>query len=317
MESCFHTLCNPIIVGCKLYTTNTATAFVADGYYSDGTNCYHVVSGVVTSIVPCTTGTYTYQPFGYASRWYNDVTTSPDGSSVIAAAVQEAVQGGTGGLYESINEGALVLETGTFGPLWQHITTNMTTGDIFATKAGSGIIYKQTGGVGAYDPYVTLPNIFIDGLSCSNNNLYAINSAGGSDPTNILKQTNMTGSFNQIYSTAGAMRILHCAPNNDIYYHAPNETPKKLYKQTGGVGPFVGIYDINNVNGITVTPSGDLYFTNTYNVYKQVGGGGPLNIDFTSVNPVYGIHSNQAGKIYFVTNRISSFVGDVWRQVYS
>ena len=57
MESCFYTSCNPIIVGCKLYQNNSATAFVADGYYSDGTNCYHVVSGSVTEINPCTSGT--------------------------------------------------------------------------------------------------------------------------------------------------------------------------------------------------------------------------------------------------------------------
>lgn len=55
MESCFYTLCSPIIVGCKLYQNNTATLLVVDGYYSDGTNCYQVTSGVVIAITSCTT----------------------------------------------------------------------------------------------------------------------------------------------------------------------------------------------------------------------------------------------------------------------
>ncbi len=56
MTSCFYTTCNPIIVNCKLYTTNAATAFVADGYYSDGTNCYQVTGGIVQTITPCLSG---------------------------------------------------------------------------------------------------------------------------------------------------------------------------------------------------------------------------------------------------------------------
>jgi hypothetical protein len=53
MLTCFYTTCDPIIVGCKLYTTNSATAFVTDGFYSDGADCYQVVSGIVTDINPC------------------------------------------------------------------------------------------------------------------------------------------------------------------------------------------------------------------------------------------------------------------------
>lgn len=55
MESCFFTLCNPIIVGCKLYQDNLATIPVIDGYYSNGMNCFQVSggTGTVTAITGC------------------------------------------------------------------------------------------------------------------------------------------------------------------------------------------------------------------------------------------------------------------------
>jgi len=53
MESCFYTLCNTIIVGCKLFQNNLATIPVIDGYYSDGTNCFQVSGGTVIAITTC------------------------------------------------------------------------------------------------------------------------------------------------------------------------------------------------------------------------------------------------------------------------
>lgn len=53
MESCFFSICSPLIVGCKLYTNNTATTLVTDGFYSDGIDCYQVVSGIITNISTC------------------------------------------------------------------------------------------------------------------------------------------------------------------------------------------------------------------------------------------------------------------------
>lgn len=73
METCFYTLCPQVIVGCKLYQTNSATTVVSDGYYSDGTNCYNVVSGTVitSSSCPTTGGTpYCYTIEIYPSSSY-------------------------------------------------------------------------------------------------------------------------------------------------------------------------------------------------------------------------------------------------------
>lgn len=53
MESCFYTICNPIIVGCKLYQDNLANTPVINGFYSDGTNCFSVSGGTVISISAC------------------------------------------------------------------------------------------------------------------------------------------------------------------------------------------------------------------------------------------------------------------------
>lgn len=68
METCFYTPCPQVIVGCKLYQTNAATSFVANGYYSDGNNCYNVVSGTVSTITTCpvTGGT----PYCYTTEIY-------------------------------------------------------------------------------------------------------------------------------------------------------------------------------------------------------------------------------------------------------
>lgn len=56
MESCFYTLCNPIVVGCKLFQNNLATIPVIDGYYSNGNNCFHVTGGTVQEITVCASG---------------------------------------------------------------------------------------------------------------------------------------------------------------------------------------------------------------------------------------------------------------------
>lgn len=55
MASNFYSLCNPIIVGCKLYQNNTATIPSIDGFYSNGTDCYQVSGGAgnVSAISVC------------------------------------------------------------------------------------------------------------------------------------------------------------------------------------------------------------------------------------------------------------------------
>lgn len=53
MTTCIFTTCSPVIVGCKLYQDNNATILASDGFYSNGTNCYQVVSGVITNISVC------------------------------------------------------------------------------------------------------------------------------------------------------------------------------------------------------------------------------------------------------------------------
>lgn len=53
MEICFYSPCSSIIIGCNLYSDNTGTTFVGNGFYSDGTNCYQVSGGTVINISEC------------------------------------------------------------------------------------------------------------------------------------------------------------------------------------------------------------------------------------------------------------------------
>jgi hypothetical protein len=45
--------CDPLIVGCSIYTNSGLSVFAPNGYYSDGTNCYTVAGNVVTLISDC------------------------------------------------------------------------------------------------------------------------------------------------------------------------------------------------------------------------------------------------------------------------
>jgi hypothetical protein len=49
----YYSSCSTLIVGCFLYTDSTALTLVADGFYSNGTNCYTVVNGQITAISAC------------------------------------------------------------------------------------------------------------------------------------------------------------------------------------------------------------------------------------------------------------------------
>ena len=45
--------CDPLLVGCSIYTNAGLSVLAPNGYYSDGTNCYTVAGSVVTLISEC------------------------------------------------------------------------------------------------------------------------------------------------------------------------------------------------------------------------------------------------------------------------
>lgn len=54
MNSTFYTSCTVLTTGCHLYQDNAGVTPVIDGYYSDYTDCFTVVSGIITNISSCT-----------------------------------------------------------------------------------------------------------------------------------------------------------------------------------------------------------------------------------------------------------------------
>jgi hypothetical protein len=63
----YFSICTTLITGCTLYTTSGATTVVSNGYYSDGTSCFTVTSGIITSISSCPTPTPTPTPTATAT----------------------------------------------------------------------------------------------------------------------------------------------------------------------------------------------------------------------------------------------------------
>jgi len=51
----FFSDCIPLDVGCKLYSDPEYTIPVPDSFYSDGTDCYTLVNGIITAKNPCVT----------------------------------------------------------------------------------------------------------------------------------------------------------------------------------------------------------------------------------------------------------------------
>lgn len=54
MDVSFFTSCTVLAEGCRLYEDNMGLTPVVDGYYSDYTDCFQVVSGVITAVSSCT-----------------------------------------------------------------------------------------------------------------------------------------------------------------------------------------------------------------------------------------------------------------------
>ena len=54
MNVSFFTSCTVLTTGCRLYEDNMGLTPVIDGYYSDYTDCFQVVSGVITAVSSCT-----------------------------------------------------------------------------------------------------------------------------------------------------------------------------------------------------------------------------------------------------------------------
>ena len=52
-----YTNCSTLTIGCNLYTNSAKTIQAANGFYSDGTFCYTVVNGAITTIESCVSTT--------------------------------------------------------------------------------------------------------------------------------------------------------------------------------------------------------------------------------------------------------------------
>lgn len=83
-----YSTCTPLNVGCFLYTDSLLLTPVSDGVYYDGTTCWVVSSGEITSSTTCITTTTTIAP--PISYCYNDGSTTygpyPDLATCEAAA---------------------------------------------------------------------------------------------------------------------------------------------------------------------------------------------------------------------------------------
>lgn len=53
MNASFYTSCTVLAIDCRLYQDNMGLTPVVDGYYSDYTDCFQVVSGVITAVSTC------------------------------------------------------------------------------------------------------------------------------------------------------------------------------------------------------------------------------------------------------------------------
>jgi hypothetical protein len=90
----------------------------------------------------------------------------------------------------------------------------------------------------------------------------------------IYKQAGGVGNFVSTGDVTSSWWRMAGAPNGDVY--AGKWNSGILYKRTGGVGTFNSVTTITGgrINGITVSPSGDVYVASITDIFKQTGGTG-------------------------------------------
>lgn len=139
-------------------------------------------------------------------------------------------------------------------------------------------------------------------ISChSNGNVYL--AITGSD---ILMQTNQTGTFNSLGQVSRAWTSIKCMSNGDVY---ATVSGGDIYKQTAGTGDFVATGQTSRAwTSITGLPSGDV-FASVYNgdIYKQTAGTGNFIATGQTSRAWTSLDTHVNGNIYATVDSLDVF----------
>lgn len=171
-----------------------------------------------------------------------------------------------GDIYKLTGEVGNFTALGQVHRLWSGLAAD-SNGNIYALDMSTQYIYKQTGGVGDFNQYMSCANAsgtLQDMLITPNGNVYI--SVNGGD---IYMQTGGTGNFNALNQTSRYWRHMAVDLDGNVY---ATISDGDIYKQTGGVGDFIAIGETTRFwSGVAAAPNGDIYATAavTGDIYKM------------------------------------------------
>jgi hypothetical protein len=227
------------------------------------------------------------------------------------------------------------------GNAWRGVTIQSSSQDVYASNASTGLVYKQTGGVG---PFVSenpgagagawtrgmgtdiYENVYL--VIAAGNIIYkkAKNSSswtsvpltgigGGSvisgdylgnlyigNTSGLYKQTAGTGSFVQVFT--GTCASLSISPFDGSIYVTDGGVTGTIYKQTAGTGSFTAVQNIPYAGGLCCMPNGDVYITNG-TLYKQTAGTGSFVSMGILAPGTYGMVNKPDGNLYAVNGDVA------------
>ena len=220
---------------------------------------------------------------------------------------------------------------------YRGITVQNTTQDVYVSNATTGLIYKQTGGVGSFVAESLASNTSYRGMGTDvYDSVYLINStsssilrklSGSTSWTSVTisgvsgnssavagdslgnlyvgtsfsgalyKQTALTGAFVQVFT--GVVTTIAISPIDNSIYVSDGGATGTIYKQTGGSGSFNAVQSIP-YSTLWCTPSGDVYAGSTSTLYKQTGGIGSFVSMGISSPALYGGVVKADGTMYSI-----------------
>jgi hypothetical protein len=273
-----------------------------DGYYAFSGNYRQQVSGLLQSSISCTLPQFI--PSVQSPRKWTALAAASNGD-VYAVTDNEGVWKQTGGvgIFNPINlvegnhpyVGVAVLSNGNiyinesdpdgnfyvstnggtqfdiqYPPPQGNNYSSLCSGNVTSTTLyyteNIGYVFRRTTLTGNFVPISSANRAWTCVAEAPNGDVYAGVSRG-----NLWKATGGTGTFVDVTGNLPTKKWtgVAAASNGDIYATTSTSVdgPGDIFKQTGGTGDFVsmGMAD-RQYNGITITPSGRLYFA-IYNDY--------------------------------------------------
>jgi hypothetical protein len=194
---------------------------------------------------------------------------------------------------------------------WESIT-DTPQGDVYATvQSATGIIFKQTSGVGNFEPIDTGISVGIKLTVASNNHgdLYLASYAG-----DIYKQDYGTTGFSALGQTSRNWNSIKKDFEGNIYA-CDVYTTGLIYKQNGGVGNFVPFTSQSiNLRDFCILENGDIYgVVFSDGIYKQ-------NYGTSSFNKVVDLNFNNWTSLDCDLNNnifATYYNDDIYRKDYS